>query len=150
MRKQKVLIWLFAGSLILPNVIFGAFSDKFNTQNNENRELAAFPEVSLSSLGEFPEAFEEFYKDHLPFKNALVSLNNYMDTSLFRNTKIGDVVIGKDNWLFYLPSKDGETQWLIIRRPICIPRKKAGKLRLELPRCKTGSTGMAWRHSIIM
>ena len=51
MRKQKVLIWLFAGSLILPNVIFGAFSDKFNTQNNENRELAAFPEVSLSSLG---------------------------------------------------------------------------------------------------
>ena len=108
MRKQKVLIWLFAGSLILPNVIFGAFSDKFNTQNNENRELAAFPEVSLSSLGEFPEAFEEFYKDHLPFKNALVSLNNYMDTSLFRNTKIGDVVIGKDNWLFYLPSKDGE------------------------------------------
>lgn len=128
MRKQKVLIWLFAGSLILPNVIFGAFSDKFNTQNNENRELAAFPEVSLSSLGEFPEAFEEFYKDHLPFKNALVSLNNYMDTSLFRNTKIGDVVIGKDNWLFYLPSKDGENAMADYQKTNLYTEEKSGEI----------------------
>ena len=108
MKKQKALIVLFVGSLILPNVIFGAFSNKFDTQNNENRELASFPEVKLTSLGKFPEAFEAFYKDHLPFKNTLVSLNNFIDTSLFRNTRIGDVIIGKDNWLFYLPSKDGE------------------------------------------
>ena len=36
--------------------------------------------------------------------------------------------------------RTGKTQWLIIRRPICIPRKKAGKLRLELRRYETGST----------
>ena len=35
-------------------------------------------------------------------------LNNYLDTNLFQNTKIGDVVIGEENWLFYLPSRDGE------------------------------------------
>lgn len=68
MRKQKVLIWLFAGSLILPNVIFGAFSDKFNTQNNENRELAAFPEVSLSSLGEFQRPLRNFIRIIFPSK----------------------------------------------------------------------------------
>ena len=128
MRKQKVLIALFAGSLILPNLIWGAFSDQFPVKNNENRELAAFPEVSLASIGDFPQAFEEFYKDHLPFKNALVSLNNYIDTSFFRNTKIGDVVIGKDNWLFYLPDKDGENAMADYQKTNLYTEEKSGEI----------------------
>ena len=108
MKKQKVLIALFVGSLVLPNLIWAGFSGYFNTENNENRELASFPQVSLASLGDFPSQFEAFYKDHVPFKNALVNFNNFIDTEFFQTTKIGDVVIGKDNWLFYLPSKDGE------------------------------------------
>ncbi|WP_455503182.1 alginate O-acetyltransferase AlgX-related protein [Blautia sp.] len=108
MKKQKVLITLFVGSLVLPNLIWAGFSGYFNTENNENRELASFPQVSLASLGDFPSQFEAFYKDHVPFKNALVNFNNFIDTEFFQTTKIGDVVIGEDNWLFYLPSKDGE------------------------------------------
>lgn len=108
MKKQKVLIALFVGSLVLPNLIWAGFSGYFNTENNENRELASFPQVSLASLGDFPSQFEAFYKDHVPFKNALVNFNNFIDTEFFQTTKIGDVVIGEDNWLFYLPSKDGE------------------------------------------
>ncbi len=108
MKKQKVLITLFVGSLVLPNLIWAGFSGYFNTENNENRELASFPKVSLASLGDFPSQFEAFYKDHVPFKNALVNFNNFIDTEFFQTTKIGDVVIGEDNWLFYLPSKDGE------------------------------------------
>ena len=108
MKKQKVLITLFVGSLVLPNLIWAGFSGYFNTENNENRELASFPQVSLASLGDFPSQFEAFYKDHVPFKNALVNFYNLIDTEFFQTTKIGDVVIGEDNWLFYLPSKDGE------------------------------------------
>ena len=108
MKKQKVLIALFVGSLVLPNLIWAGFSGYFNTENNENRELASFPQASLASLGDFPSQFEAFYKDHVPFKNALVNFNNFIDTEFFQTTKIGDVVIGEDNWLFYLPSKDGE------------------------------------------
>lgn len=108
MKKQKVLIALFVGSLVLPNLIWAGFSGYFNTENNENRELASFPQVSRASLGDFPSQFEAFYKDHVPFKNALVNFNNFIDTEFFQTTKIGDVVIGEDNWLFYLPSKDGE------------------------------------------
>ena len=108
MKKQKVLIALFVGSLVLPKLIWAGFSGYFNTENNENRELASFPQVSLASLGDFPSQFEAFYKDHVPFKNALVNFNNFIDTEFFQTTKIGDVVIGEDNWLFYLPSKDGE------------------------------------------
>lgn len=105
---QKRLIGLFMGSLILPSLIYSAFYKYFDTANNENRELSGFPEVTLGKLVEFPEDFEAFYKDHVPFKNELVWLNNYLDTNLFQNKKIGDVVIGEENWLFYLPSRDGE------------------------------------------
>ena len=108
MKKQKILIALFVGSLIFPNLIWAGFSGHFDTENNENRELADFPQISLASMGEFPAEFEAFYKDHVPFKNALVNLSHFIDTEFFMTTKIGDVVIGEDNWLFYLPSKDGE------------------------------------------
>ena len=37
MKKTKILIALFTGSLILPNLIFGAFYNCFDTENNENK-----------------------------------------------------------------------------------------------------------------
>ena len=63
------------------------FSGRFDTENNENRKLAEFPEVNLESLGDFPEQFEAYYKDHVPFKNDLVKFCNFIDTEFFRNTK---------------------------------------------------------------
>ena len=108
MKKTKILIALFTGSLILPNLIFGAFYNCFDTENNENRTLTEFPKVTWETLEEFPKEFEAFYKDHLPFKNYFVNLNNFIDTELFQSTRIGDVTIGENNWLFYLPSKEGE------------------------------------------
>ena len=63
MRKQKILIVLFAGSLVLPGVVWAGFSSRFDMENNENRKLAEFPEVNLGALGDFPEQFEAYYKD---------------------------------------------------------------------------------------
>ena len=85
--KQKILIVLFAGSLVLPGVVWTGFSGRFDTENNENRKLAEFPEVNLESLGDFPEQFEAYYKDHVPFKNDLVKFCNFIDTEFFRNVK---------------------------------------------------------------
>ena len=136
MRKQKILIVLFAGSLVLPGVVWAGFSGRFDTENNENRKLAEFPEVNLESLGDFPEQFEAYYKDHVPFKNDLVKFCNFIDTEFFRNTKIGDVVIGEDNWLFYLPEK---MPWQITRKPMCIHWNKVRKLHPELQKYGTGS-----------
>ena len=108
MKKQKILIVLFVGILVLPNLIWGIFYRCFDTSNYENRELASFPEVNLLKIENFPGEFEAFYQDQVPFKNYFVQLNNTIDTELFCNTKIGDVVIGEDNWLFYLTDKQGE------------------------------------------
>ena len=132
MKKSKILIALFIGSIALPNLIFGAFYDKFDTENNENRELAEFPDVSLTALGDFPEQFEAYYKDHVPFKNDLVKFSNFIDTQVFRNTKIGDVVIGKDNWLFYLPSKDGENAMADYQKTNLYTEEKCSQIAREI------------------
>lgn len=68
MRKQKILIVLFAGSLVLPGVVWTGFSGRFDTENNENRKLAEFPEVNLESLGDFPEQFEAIIRIMCPSK----------------------------------------------------------------------------------
>ena len=68
MRKQKILIVLFAGSLVLPGVVWAGFSGRFDTENNENRKLAEFPEVNLESLGDFPEQLRRIIRIMCPSK----------------------------------------------------------------------------------
>ena len=76
--------------------------------------LLQIPYGPVSYTHLFPEQFEAYYKDHVPFKNDLVKFCNFIDTEVFRNTKIGDVVIGEDNWLFYLPEREGENALSLI------------------------------------
>lgn len=106
--KKKLLIFLFAMSIFTPNALFLALKDHLDTENHENRALAEFPSLDFETIFQFPIKFENYYNDHMPFKNYFVRLNNKIDTKLFRNTSVGDVTIGKDNWLFYTVSKDGE------------------------------------------
>lgn len=136
MRKQKILIALFVGSLILPGAVWAGFSDRFDTENNENRELAEFPQVSLASMADFPEEFEAYYKDHLPFKNDLVKFSNFIDTRIFRNTKIGDVVIGEDNWLFYLPAREGENAMADYQKTNVYTLEQSGEIAAKIERVR--------------
>ena len=108
MKKTKLFAVLFAAGLLLPNLVFFGFRDHFDTKNYENRTLAEFPSWKAVTKGEFSSVFESYYSDHVPFKNYFIKFNNTIDTTLFRTTKIGDVVIGTDNWLFYLTSHEGE------------------------------------------
>lgn len=68
MRKQKILIVLFAGSLVLPGVVWAGFSGRFDTENNENRKLAEFPEVNLESLGDFRSSLRRIIRIMCPSK----------------------------------------------------------------------------------
>lgn len=108
MKKQRILITLFMASIVLPNFLFAVFKEHLDTASHENRALAEKPQLSVETLDEFPRQFEDYYNDHLPFKNYLVRMNYQLDTKIFLTTKKGDVTIGKDNWLFYTPSRSGE------------------------------------------
>lgn len=106
--KKKILISLFLLSITLPNLVFGPFFSGGASATNEKRELAEFPKTDMASLTDFPSGFESYYNDHLPFKSYFVSLNNKIEMNVFRNTSVDSVKIGKNNWLFYMISEEGE------------------------------------------
>ncbi|MEY8428540.1 hypothetical protein AALA00_12655 [Lachnospiraceae bacterium 46-15] len=55
----------------------------------------------------FPEAYEAYYNDNIPFRNQLIRFNNSIDYFLFSQSSNEDVVIGKDDWLFFCSSTEG-------------------------------------------
>jgi hypothetical protein len=44
----------------------------------------------------------------MPFRNILITLNTMIDYYIFGTSSNSDVVVGKDNWLFYTPTENGD------------------------------------------
>jgi len=100
-KKSKIIIVAFVACLIAPSVIYNLGKQYFDTNNYENRELASKPDFELSTIVQFPTQYENYYNDHIPFRNELMQLNAYINLKVFRNTENSYVILGKDNWLFY-------------------------------------------------
>ena len=99
-NSNKLLIALFVAALILPTLIFALVKDSVDTENHENRELAAFPDATVH-FERWPAAFDGWYIDHLPFKNQFTAVNSLIQIALFNTTTSPRVVVGKEGWLFY-------------------------------------------------
>ena len=111
MKKQNLfIIIIFIAFLILPTMTYFIVKDKMDNSNYENRELYARPTLSLKSIFEFPKSFENYYNDHLPFKNELRKLKSKILYNINVSTT-PRVIIAKDKWLFYNSeaANDGET-----------------------------------------
>ena len=80
-----------AALLILP---------KQDWSENENRRLAAFPELTLSGLaeGEYLSDVEEYLTDHFPARDVFVSINTRVSAALGRQ-ELNGVYLGKDGFL---------------------------------------------------
>ncbi len=98
--KQIALIAAFLFMLLAPGLLYPLLAPALDVQNHENRALAPFPDITEVGFG-FPAAFEEYYNDHLPFKNQLTALHSRLFLSLFNTTSNPRVVVGRDGWLFY-------------------------------------------------
>ena len=103
-----LLIGSFVASLALPTLVYPAVRSHLDQQNYENRELASFPELSAANFDNIPTEFEAYYNDHVPFKNLFVKAKTKLDLELLNESSISDVTVGKENWLFYTVSEDGE------------------------------------------
>lgn len=67
--------------LMLTGTMFISMFDTDKTvSEKENRTLATFPKVSISSVfsGEFMTDFEEYYSDTFPRRDALLDINSYI------------------------------------------------------------------------
>ncbi len=100
--RMVYYIWL-ALMVILPCLLFEAVKGHIDTANYENRELAAFPKISAAwdAVQAFPDGFTDWFNDHLPFKNQLLTLNGMIDYKVFKSSPSDTVIIGKKGWLFY-------------------------------------------------
>ncbi len=109
--KNKLLFTLFLLMLTAPVVTFAFVKDYIDSENYENRVFAERPRLSVQTLPSFPQKFDDWFNDHLPYKNQLVMANTIKNDWIGVGTTAmeymtGSMVIrGKDNWLFYNAEK---------------------------------------------
>ena len=103
MKKPMIFLYLIllAVLIILPAPVYLLFGSRLDTENYENRTLAEMPVLSVSTIGSFPNDFNQYWMDNLPFKSNLVNTNGYIDYRFFNSAGSPYVIVGKDGWLFY-------------------------------------------------
>jgi hypothetical protein len=105
---RYVFVLLFLTIITLPLV----FMDTKSTISEiENRTLATFPnmikgrKINKNAILHFPKLLDDYLNDRVGFKKEAVSVINTIKVS---GTSIqGNVVLGKNDWLFYASPGDG-------------------------------------------
>ncbi len=78
-KAFNIIICTLACTLVLSGFLLCVFIPKETYSDSERRELASFPEVSVSSLftGRFMDSFENYAVDNFPFRDAFRSIKAY-------------------------------------------------------------------------
>ena len=102
---QKVdsilLIGLFTLGIFLP-LIDNVFDINPSPQLAEIRLLAEKPifRWEWRTIKDYPDEFDNYYRDHLGFRDSLIRCYNWIHVKWVRTSPIYRVVLGKDDWLF--------------------------------------------------
>lgn len=72
-----------------------------DADNNENRDMAEKPVLSIDNYENFPEEYEKYYNDNLPYRSQMIQFHNSIDYFVFGQPSNKNVAIGSDGWLFY-------------------------------------------------
>jgi alginate O-acetyltransferase complex protein AlgJ len=106
-----VVLFVFV-MFVLAGVSLSNCLDSSNTVAKvENRMMAPLPKFRLWSptLPLFPGAFNAFYNDRFAYRQALISLVNYVSYKALSVSNSTQVVVGHHAWLFFLDGGDEET-----------------------------------------
>lgn len=106
MKNEKwidgLMVWMLLLVLLLPvlniNRVPGLISE------NENRKLAAFPQV-FNESGELNDGlrsgFESWFNDNIGFRDSFLRIATHIKVKLLHISTSEKVHIGKDGWYFY-------------------------------------------------
>ena len=83
--------------------------DMWDHTNYENRTLTTVQSVKDASFTEKSGRIDSFINDNAPFKNELTSLNAGINLKLFGTVQSGEVLLGKDGWLFLKNNHDSNS-----------------------------------------
>ena len=98
-RADKVLLTLFFAFLLIPAILHLLLPDR-EFSERENRSLASFPELTVTSVasGRFMSELPAYLADQFPFRDALVGLKAYAEAAMLRGGNNG-VLFGLDGTL---------------------------------------------------
>lgn len=71
----------------------------------ERRKLAPRPTLSRATLGAYPEAVCTYFADHFAGRISLAYVYSLVKVKLFHHSPSKQVLIGRDNWLFFTGSR---------------------------------------------
>lgn len=100
MANRVILLILICGILLIWPV-WWIVRPMMDTASHENRQLSERPVLSADTYTGYSRAYENYLNDRLPFRNALVSLNSFIDYYVFKEASDSSVLIGRDGWLFF-------------------------------------------------
>lgn len=107
-KIEKIYLILFIIMICLPMPIWSLAGCYIDSENNENRMLATRPFFNISMYETYSLEYNSYLNDNLPFKNRLTALNSWVNYCIFRSSVNERVILGKQKWLFYGNTNDGD------------------------------------------
>lgn len=107
---RRVLVLLFVAVIWVPLTVMLVTPQK-EVSELENRTLAPAPEFDIGEPEAYTADFERFFNDHFGFRQQLIYLYRLLEVKVFRVSRAGNVIFGRDGWMF----QAGEEQIADIR-----------------------------------
>ena len=105
----KIILGIFIVFICLSCLRWILLRNLDKQDNNENREMATMPKLSIKTWRTYPADFTAYFNDTMPFRNKLIALNNELDYFVFKKSSNKQVIAGKEHWLFYTGENDEDT-----------------------------------------
>ena len=99
--SEKIILGILICGVLLIWPVWWMARPLMDTVSRENRQLSERPVLSAETYTGYSRAYESYLNDRLPFRNALVSLNSFIDYYVFKEASDSSVIIGRDGWLFF-------------------------------------------------
>ncbi|MEI0607773.1 hypothetical protein R4K48_12545 [Brachyspira pulli] len=103
-NRYAYIVIIFLSFLIMPNIIYKVFYNKFDHTQYEKRKFKEKPKIDLKALDKYPVNYENYFNDNISLKNEFVKLKNIIDIFIFNNLLSSKVLLGEEDWLYF---KDG-------------------------------------------
>lgn len=107
MRKilKRAYVLLLTAVFALPLALLPLFGER---ESAEKRQLSEFP--SLVEDGKlnlsFPSELDTWITEHFCFRSALITANNLLKAELFAASDEDQVIVGKNDWLYFAQTAD--------------------------------------------
>lgn len=109
--NNKIRDWVtiigFLIILFVPNMIVPLIDSVFNTELGKNTESYEAPQLTIDKIAEYPDSFDEYYNNNLPFRDVMGKAWANFNYFVFKDSTNDGVIFGKvegddeERWMFY-------------------------------------------------